>query len=96
MAKDPGTKRIEEKIRKLPPKLRKEVEEFIESLVEPPEVKKSRGLELKWRGALRDLRGKYTSVELQHRIREEWGDSCILRERLGLRVHKRTASRFET
>jgi len=74
MAKDPGTKRIEEKIRKLPPKLRKEVEEFIEGLVEPPTQKKSRRPALKWRGALCDLRDKYTSVELQHRILEEWGD----------------------
>jgi Protein of unknown function (DUF2281) len=74
MAKDPGTKRIEQKIRKLPPKLRKEVEEFIEGLVEPSGRKKSRRPELKWRGALSDLRDKYTSVELQHRILEEWGD----------------------
>lgn len=74
MAKDPGTRRIEEKIKKLPPKLRKEVEEFIEGLVEPPARKKTQQPELKWRGALSDLRDKYTSVELQHRILEEWGD----------------------
>jgi hypothetical protein len=74
MAKDQGTKRIEEKIRKLPPKLRREVEQFIEGLVEPPAGKKSRQPELKWRGALSELRDKYTSVELQHRILEDWGD----------------------
>jgi hypothetical protein len=36
MAKNHGTKRIKEKIRKLPPNLRKEVEEFLESLIEHP------------------------------------------------------------
>ncbi len=74
MAKDHGTKRIEEKIRKLPPNLRKEVEEFIEGLMEHPARSKKGQPQLKWRGALRDLRDKYTSVELQHRILEEWGD----------------------
>ena len=74
MAKDHGTKRIEEKIRKLPPNLRKEVEEFIEGLMERPARSKRKQPQLKWRGALRDLRDKYTSVELQHRILEEWSD----------------------
>ena len=31
-------------------------------------------LKLDWRGALRDLRAKYTSVELQHKALEWWGD----------------------
>jgi len=31
-------------------------------------------LKLDWRGALRDLRDKYTSVELQHKVLEWWGD----------------------
>lgn len=74
MAKDARTKKIEEKIRKLPPDLRKEVEEFIDSLMEPSERRARKPLELKWRGALRDLRDKYTSVTLQHRILEWWGD----------------------
>ena len=74
MAKDPGMKRIEQKIRKLSPNLRREVEQFIEGLVEPPAGSKGRQPEFKWRGALRDLRDKYTSVELQHRMRDEWGD----------------------
>ena len=72
MAKDSGTKRIEEKIRKLPPNLRKEVEEFVEGLMKHP-ARSKRQPQLKWRGALRDLRDKYTAVELQHRILEEWG-----------------------
>lgn len=74
MARDHGIKRIEEKIKKLPPNLQKEVEDFVESLMEYPKRRARKPLELKWRGLLRDLRDKYTSVELQHRILEWWGD----------------------
>ena len=74
MAEDHGTKRIEEKIRKLSPELRKDVEEFVEGLLENRERRGSKRLQLKWRGALRDLRNKYTSVDLHHKISEWWGD----------------------
>jgi len=64
-------KSLEERIRNLPPALKKEVEEFVASLLRKRR-KKSRGkLKMGWAGALRDLRGKYTSVELQHKI-SEW------------------------
>jgi mRNA-degrading endonuclease RelE of RelBE toxin-antitoxin system len=71
MARDQGIKRIEEKIKQLPPELRKDVEEFVEGLLENPERKARKRLQFKWRGALRDLRDKYTSVDLQHKI-SEW------------------------
>jgi mRNA-degrading endonuclease RelE of RelBE toxin-antitoxin system len=74
MARDQGIKRIEEKIKQLSPELRKDVEEFVEGLLENRERKVSKRLQLKWRGALRDLRKKYTSVDLQHKISEWWGD----------------------
>ena len=74
MARDQGIKRIEEKIKKLPPNLHKEVEDFVESLIENSGQRKRKQLQLKWRGALVDLRDKYTSVELQHRIMGWWGD----------------------
>jgi hypothetical protein len=74
MARDQGIKRIEEKIKQLSPELRKDVEEFVEGLLENRERKVSKRLQLKWRGALRDLRNKYTSVDLQHKISEWWGD----------------------
>jgi mRNA-degrading endonuclease RelE of RelBE toxin-antitoxin system len=74
MAKNHGTKRIEDKIRKLSPELRKDVEDFVEGLLENRGRKVSKRLQLKWRGALRDLRVKYTSVDLQHKISEWWGD----------------------
>ncbi len=74
MARDQEIKRIEEKIKQLSPELRKDVEEFVEGLLENRERKVSKRLQLKWRGALRDLRNKYTSVDLQHKISEWWGD----------------------
>ena len=64
-------KSIEERIRELPPGLRREVEKFVESL-QKKHLKRHRGKpKFGWAGALRDLRGKYSSVELQHKI-SEW------------------------
>lgn len=63
---------LEEQVKGLPPELRQEVEDFVFLL-----KKKGRAREqpkLDWRGALRDLRGRYTSVELQHKVLEWWGD----------------------
>lgn len=61
---------IEERIKELPPELQQEVEDFVEFLIEKrvhrPRPKAQ--LKLDWRGALRDLRDQYTSVELQHEI----------------------------
>ena len=64
-------KSIDERIKNLPPALKKEVEKFVDVLLRK-QRKKSRGkLKMDWAGALKDLRGKYTSVELQHKI-SEW------------------------
>jgi len=61
-------KNIEEQIKELPPELRREVEDYIEFLVER-RLKKPRGKpNFGWAGALRELRDQYTSVELQHKI----------------------------
>jgi N6-adenosine-specific RNA methylase IME4 len=46
-----------------------ELKELIEKL--PPDLQK---LELSWRGALRDLRNKFSSVGLQHKSLDWWGD----------------------
>jgi len=63
-------KSIDERIKNLPPALKKEVEKFVDVLLKK-QRKKSRGkLRMDWAGALKDLRGKYTSVELQHKILE--------------------------
>ncbi len=59
---------LEEIIKKLPPEYHQEVYNFIQSLIER-RTKKSKP-KFTWAGALKDLRDKYTSVELQHKISE--------------------------
>jgi len=64
-------KNIADRIKELPPELQQEVEDFIEFLKER-RLGRPRGKPtFSWAGALRDLREKYTSVELQHKI-SEW------------------------
>lgn len=67
-------KTLEELIKELPPELRQEVEDFVQFLLEKRARKPKGQLKLDWRGALRDLRDQYTSVQLQHKALEWWGD----------------------
>ncbi len=67
-------KTLEEMIQELPPEYRKEVEDFVQFLLEKQARKRKGQLKLDWRGALRDLRDQYTSVQLQHKVLEWWGD----------------------
>ena len=59
------------------------MQDFVEFLLEKRAAKlkaeKGGKLKLDWRGALRDLRDKYTSVELQHKV-TEWRIEKELRE----------------
>jgi hypothetical protein len=64
---------LEDMVRDLPLELQEEVRDFIEFLLEKRVRKPQAKLRLEWRGALRELRGQYTSVELQHKAREWWG-----------------------
>jgi hypothetical protein len=66
--------RLEELIKELPPELHKEAKDFIEFLIEKSRRKVKDSLKLTWRGALRDLSDRYTSVDLQHKAQEWWGD----------------------
>lgn len=62
---------LEERISGLPPEFRREVEDFVEFLLEK-QLRRPRGKpKFGWAGALSDLRSKYTSVELQHKV-SEW------------------------
>ena len=69
---------LKELIDQLPPELQEEVRDFVKFLLEKKvakfRAKKEEELKLDWRGALRDLRDKYTSVELQHKALEWWED----------------------
>jgi hypothetical protein len=61
---------LEDRIKGLPPDLRRKVEDFVDFLIDRrmrrPKVK----MTFSWTGALTDLRDQYTSVELQHKIFE--------------------------
>lgn len=65
------TRRLDELVKGLPPEIRKEVKEFVASLIQKRQKKPSGKLKFDWAGALKDLRDQYTSVELQHKI-SEW------------------------
>jgi hypothetical protein len=64
-------KSIEERVKELPPELKKEVQSFVDRLLAKGQQKSSGKFKFDWAGALKDLRDKYTSVELQHKI-SEW------------------------
>ncbi len=65
---------LKELVEKLPPELQEETRDFVLFLLErkASKVRKTRGKpSFDWEGTLKDLRDKYTSVELQHKI-SEW------------------------
>jgi galactose-1-phosphate uridylyltransferase len=73
--------KLEALINELPPELQEEVKDFIEFLLKKRRKKSQQKLKMNWAGALKDLREKYTSVELQHKILK-WrvgGDEDIVR-----------------
>ena len=65
---------LEEKIKSLPPELRKEVEDFVGNLLDRFNHRANVKLRQDWAGALKEYRGKYTSVELQKKALEWRGD----------------------
>jgi uncharacterized protein with gpF-like domain len=67
-------KSIDERIKNLPPALKKEVEEFVNSLLKRRRKKNGKKLRQDWAGALRDYRDQYTSLELQKKALEWRGD----------------------
>lgn len=60
--------RLEEIINRLSPELQQKVEHFVHSLLVKNTQRKKQKSIFEWAGALKHLRGKYTSVELQHEI----------------------------
>jgi hypothetical protein len=61
---------LEDKIKNLPPGYRQEVQDFVEFILEKRLKKRRKKPKFDWAGAARDLRDKYSSVELQHKISE--------------------------
>ena len=65
--------RAYELFQKLPDDLKREVMDYIEFLLERRVKKKQGQLSFSWKGALKELKDKYTSVKLQHKVLEWWG-----------------------
>ncbi len=58
---------LDEMVKKLPPERRAEVMDFVEFLLARVGRKPRPKMICDWAGGLEDLRGEYTSVELQHK-----------------------------
>ncbi|MBI4482442.1 MAG: DUF2281 domain-containing protein [Acidobacteria bacterium] len=67
-------KTIDEMMKELPPDLQQEVLDFAEFLQQKRVRKKQKKLRMSWAGALKEFREQYTSLELQKKALEWWGD----------------------
>ena len=67
-------KDLEEIVGELPPDLKEEVKDFAEFLLQKRKKPKQKHLRLSWAGALREYRDQYTSLDLQKKALEWWGD----------------------
>jgi hypothetical protein len=67
MDKPSKSQPIEDLVRALPSDLQEKVREYVESLLSEDGGRTS-SIGFAWAGALKDLRGQYTSVDLQHQI----------------------------
>jgi hypothetical protein len=63
---------VMESTKELPEELQTEVRDFARYLRDTRIPKPAGSMKLTWRGALRGLRDRYTSVELQHKSLEWW------------------------
>jgi hypothetical protein len=61
---------LNEMVKKLPPERQAEVIDFIEFLLVKESRKPRPKMNCDWAGGLEDLRGEYSSVELQHKAGE--------------------------
>lgn len=67
-------KPLEEVIRDLPPDLQQEVRDFAQFLLQKKARPSHRKLRLSWAGGLRELRARFTSLDLQRKALEWWAD----------------------
>jgi len=65
---------LQELIEQLPPDLQQEVRDFIEFLLKIKVYRRQKTLRLTWAGALCEFRDQFTSMELQKKALEWWGD----------------------
>jgi hypothetical protein len=62
------TKTLEELVREVPSEYRDQLRDYVESLLARPRAEQPSKPQFPWAGALKGLRDRYTSVELQHQI----------------------------
>jgi hypothetical protein len=67
------TLQFDDIMKRLPPEAQQDVFEYALQRLNEIEPKKKQ-IGLSWRGALRDLRDQYTSVELQHKALDWWNE----------------------
>ena|GEM_PF-371353 len=65
---------LEEMIKELSPELKQEVYDFTQFLLTKNVPRKHKKMQLKWAGGLREFREQYTSLELQKKSLEWWGN----------------------
>lgn len=65
---------LEDLIKELPLELQQEVRDFTQFLLNTKVRPKQKNLRMTWAGALRDFRDQFTSLELQKKALEWWGD----------------------
>jgi len=68
-------KPINEMVNELPPERQAEVRDFVEFLLAKQRSSVRRKPQFGWAGALKDLRGEFTSVELQHEVTRLRGEA---------------------
>ena len=61
---------LQDMLRMLPPALQAEVRDFVAFLLKHRVKRQTVPMKFQWEGALKDMRGQYTSVQLQHQISE--------------------------
>ena len=70
----PAFTNVDEMISKLPPEYQQEVEDFVEFIFQKHIKKTGRKFRLDWAGGLKEYKNKFTSLELQKKALEWWGD----------------------
>jgi len=68
------TKRLSDLLAQLPPCLLREVEDFAEFLLRRRRRAKQRKLRQSWAGGLAEFRDRYTSLDIQRKALEWWGE----------------------
>lgn len=62
---------IQDKLEALPENLKREVLDYIDFLLQKYDIKTKKGaFRFDWEGGLSELKNKFTSVELQHKVLE--------------------------